>query len=327
MSVVSIIVPVYNTADYLEKCVESLRNQTLQDIEIILVDNLSTDGSGALCDAYLDRDPRIRVLHLDRSGLSVARNAGVRIASAPYVGFIDSDDHVDPSMYAEMLTAMEQSGADMAYCNFCYEYEDGRTEQVYRDSGAVCVRDSADVTRDIIMERVTSSACTKLFRRSLFDTHAFPEDVFFEDHITVYKWVYECKKVVWIDKPFYYYLQRSTSICHTPTPLKYYHYFLADYSRVEFLREHPLFPESDVRTVNTRLARNCFSHFRNAMKRARLSDFREECADMREKLRSFLPLKRSAIQFKYYRRVREIAYWWPLYYCIHFYFRKKTWRP
>ena len=89
---VSIIVPVHNTADYLHKCIESLRSQTLQQIEIILVDNLSVDGSSEICDEYARIDKRIKVLHLSIAGLSIARNAGMRIASAPYTGFVDSDD-------------------------------------------------------------------------------------------------------------------------------------------------------------------------------------------------------------------------------------------
>ena len=96
---VSIIVPVHNTADYLHKCIESLRSQTLQQVEIILVDNLSVDGSSEICDEYAKTDKRIKVLHLSIAGLSIARNAGMRIASAPYIGFVDSDDYVEPAMF------------------------------------------------------------------------------------------------------------------------------------------------------------------------------------------------------------------------------------
>ena len=95
---VSIIIPVHNTVSYLHKCVESIRNQTLKQIEIILVDNLSVDGSSDLCDEYALIDSRIKVLHLPIAGLSIARNAGMQVATAPYIGFIDSDDYIDSVM-------------------------------------------------------------------------------------------------------------------------------------------------------------------------------------------------------------------------------------
>ena len=85
---VSVIIPVHNTAPYLRRCIESVRNQTLKDIEIILVDNLSTDDSPSICDEYANIDSRVKVLHLDEAGLSIARNAGIEIATAPYIGFI-----------------------------------------------------------------------------------------------------------------------------------------------------------------------------------------------------------------------------------------------
>ena len=212
---VSVIIPVHNTAPYLERCVESVRNQTLKNIEIILVENKSQDNSPVLCDEYARRDPRIKVLHLSIAGLSIARNAGLKIASAPYVGFIDSDDYISETMFQDLLDAISSSQAEMAYCNFCYEYEDGKIETVYTDSGHTCIRQPKEVIEDIICEKVSSSSCTKLFKKELFASLLFPEGVFFEDHAVLYKWVAMCTKVVWVDKVYYYYYQRDGSICHT----------------------------------------------------------------------------------------------------------------
>ena len=108
----------------MRRCIESVRNQTLKDIEIILVDNLSTDDSPSICDEYANIDSRVKVLHLDEAGLSIARNAGIEIATAPYIGFIDSDDYIEPTMYENMLSVMVQNKVYMVYCNFCFEYED-----------------------------------------------------------------------------------------------------------------------------------------------------------------------------------------------------------
>ena len=95
---ISVIVPVHNTVNYLRKCIESIRNQSLENIEIILVDNLSTDGSSEVCDEYASMDTRVKVIHLSVANASVARNAGIDMASAPYIGFIDSDDYIDVNM-------------------------------------------------------------------------------------------------------------------------------------------------------------------------------------------------------------------------------------
>ena len=109
---VSIIVPVYNVEKYLERCIQSLVRQTLNDIEIILVDDGSSDSSGLLCDKFAERDRRIQVVHKENGGLSSARNAGLEIASGRYVGFVDSDDDVELDMYERMSATAEKYQVD-----------------------------------------------------------------------------------------------------------------------------------------------------------------------------------------------------------------------
>ena len=112
MSKVSIVVPVYKTEKYLERCVCSLQNQTLQDIEIILVDDGSPDNCPDMCDQFAAHDSRIKVVHKKNGGLSSARNAGMKVASGKYIGFVDSDDDVEPDMFAFMLKEAENNAAD-----------------------------------------------------------------------------------------------------------------------------------------------------------------------------------------------------------------------
>ena len=158
---VSVIVPVHNTAQWLDRCVESVRAQTLRDIEIILVENRSTDASPELCDAYPAADARIRVLHLAEAGLSRARNAGLAVATAPYVGFVDSDDYIEPDMFRRLYDAAVESGAQIAYGDLIYE-EEG-TPQPAEPAGPVTVRTPDEVLCDLLLERISASACTKLF--------------------------------------------------------------------------------------------------------------------------------------------------------------------
>lgn len=198
---VSIIVPVHNTADYLHKCIESLRSQTLQQVEIILVDNLSVDGSSEICDEYAKTDKRIKVLHLSIAGLSIARNAGMRIASAPYIGFVDSDDYVEPAMFEKMLDAMVQSDAEIAYCNFLLEYEFKPNESPYRNSGDIVIRDPKNVLQDMMMEKLVV-LLVQSFIKVISDIITIPRGENYEDRLVMYEWVALCNKVVWVDSPF-----------------------------------------------------------------------------------------------------------------------------
>ena len=118
MPVISIIVPVYKVEPYLARCVESLRSQTLKDIEIILVDDGSPDKCPRMCDEFAKADPRIRVIHKENGGLSSARNAGLRDAQGQYIGFVDSDDTADPDMYQNMLEIAQREQVDFVMSDY-----------------------------------------------------------------------------------------------------------------------------------------------------------------------------------------------------------------
>lgn len=120
----SVIVPVYNVEQYLKRCVDSILNQTVTDLEIILVDDGSTDGSGAMCDAYAKKHTNIRVLHKPNGGLTTAWKAGLALATGEYTGFVDSDDWIDPDMYERMLTLAEREDTDVTVCGLTFDFED-----------------------------------------------------------------------------------------------------------------------------------------------------------------------------------------------------------
>lgn len=120
----SVIVPVYNVEQYLDRCVESILHQTLQNLEIILVDDGSTDQSGAMCDAYGEKYENIRVYHKPNGGLTTAWKAGLMLATGEYTGFVDSDDWIDPDMYERMLELAEREEADVTVCGLVFDFED-----------------------------------------------------------------------------------------------------------------------------------------------------------------------------------------------------------
>ena len=130
---VSVIVPVYNVKEYLEQCLDTVIHQTLQNMEIILVNDGSTDGSDEICEKYVGLDSRVSLIHQKNAGLAAARQAGLNVARGEYIGFVDSDDWLELSMYEEMYTAAKDSGADIVFCNV-YRDED-KKEQVYFKPG------------------------------------------------------------------------------------------------------------------------------------------------------------------------------------------------
>ena len=322
MPTISVIVPVYKVEPYIRKCVDSILGQTFSDIQVILVDDGSPDQCGKICDEYAKQDNRVEVIHKENGGLSDARNAGMKVATGDLITFVDSDDYVEPAMFEKMLDAMVQSDAEIAYCNFLLEYEFKPNESPYRNSGDIVIRDPKNVLQDMMMEKVSCSACTKLYKSGFLTSLQFPEGKNYEDRLVMYEWVALCKKVVWVDSPFYHYVERQTSICHTMSPMNLYHYFLAEYARMRFMEKYSLFEEEDLFKIRTRLIGTCLTIFKEILLKVNLREFKEPVKDMRQKMKEIAALPEDTYELKYRRRVRKIAYHWHLYYLTHFLFKK-----
>ena len=125
---ISIIVPIYNVEKYLRRCIDSILGQTCRNFEVILVDDGSPDGCGAICDAYAAKDARVTVIHQQNAGVSAARNVGLVYARGELIGFVDPDDFIAPSMYQEMLDAINATGAELAVCGYNYVDDDGEVD-------------------------------------------------------------------------------------------------------------------------------------------------------------------------------------------------------
>ena len=177
---ISIIVPVYNIIEYLPRCVESLRKQTYDKIEILLVDDGSTDGTSALCDALAAEDVRIRVFHKQNGGSSSARNLGIQEATGEYLGFVDSDDYVEPDMYERLLQAIETTHLPIAQTG--RDEIDPEGKKLPNICEPVTERQeipAKEFLRELLMHRGDCSFCTKLVRRDLFEklvADTWPED-------------------------------------------------------------------------------------------------------------------------------------------------------
>ena len=204
MEELSIIVPVYRAEKFLDKCVESILSQTLQDLELILVDDGSPDNSLKLCHQWKGKDNRVRVIHQENAGVSAARNRGLEIARGKYVGFVDSDDFVDPDMYRRMLE--EARSADVVMCDFLTVYADGRKEQ---DTISLLPESCTLAHKDFypeLLREFAQSACRCLYRRSLIEDHEirFPEGLLFsEDRVFNFYAMGFSDRVRYLKEPLY----------------------------------------------------------------------------------------------------------------------------
>lgn len=210
---ISVIVPVYNVEEYLPRCLDSILAQTYENLEIILVDDGAKDRSGAICDEYAAKDPRIKVIHKENGGLSSARNAGLDMAEGTYIAFVDSDDWIEPEMYGHMLSLMDKYGAKLV-CAGRYDVSEKTGEKTV----GLCPKKEEAVTAEELGGRIflwdgcDSSACDKLYHHSLLDGFRYPEGKVCEDVPVTYKIVLKAGQAVLCDRPFYNYYHRSGSI-------------------------------------------------------------------------------------------------------------------
>ena len=204
----SIIVPVYKVEEYLGECVDSLLSQTIDDYEIILVDDGSPDNSGKIADEYAAANPdMIRVLHIDNGGQGRARNFALDIAKGDFVGFVDSDDWVTHDMYEKMYTRAAETGADVVVCDFMERFADGRESML-----------PASLQDNWLGS--AGSSCNKIFRRSLVGALRFPVGLWYEDFYFSAVMLLRSKHTEFIAEPLYIYRRGQESTMHNNNAAK-----------------------------------------------------------------------------------------------------------
>lgn len=226
---VSVIVPVYNVEQYLRQCLDSIVQQTYPHLDIVIVDDGSTDKSGMICDEYAQRDARIRVLHVTNGGLSHARNIGIENAKGKYLTFIDSDDFVNDEYIEILYQGLVDYDADIS---LAFPYELVESRGVYKllyldkvESGIFSPQQiigftNVDDAAVFVPGTSYTTACWKLFKKELFDTVRFPLGVLYEDAATVHKLYLKAQKIAQIAKGIYCYRIRETSLSHSKPSLK-----------------------------------------------------------------------------------------------------------
>ncbi len=215
---VSVIIPVYNVRDYLHKCIDSVKTQTYTNLQIILVDDGSADGSGEICDEAATRDQRITVIHQANGGLSAARNKGLETATGKYVCFLDGDDWFDEKFTEELLNIAETRNADIAVCGFVrvYHEDEAKAEKDQDNKEELIEYDNRQAVKEVIEEKkIKSLSWNKLYKKELWEGISFPEGKLHEDEYTTYKLLWRAEKVVETSRVLYYYRKRPDSVTET----------------------------------------------------------------------------------------------------------------
>ena len=217
---------------YLRHCLDSILGQTYKDLEVLLIDDGSPDCCGIICNHYAELDSRVRVFHTDNKGLSAARNLGLSEATGSYIGFVDSDDWIEPNMYETLLENIERNDAEICVCGFWKESI--RTTE-WKLEATVC--SDAEALRALLDGKINNGVWNKLFKKSIFDEISFPEGNNYEDSAIMHRVFAEASRVVVVPTPLYHYRKRPQSITESRSAKDILDYAEACLSRFSFVQD------------------------------------------------------------------------------------------
>ena len=303
MTKLSIIVPVHNTATYLPKCVASLAEQSVDDMEIILVENCSTDNSLEVCHALAEADTRVKVISIAEGHPSAARNAGIKIAQGDYLGFVDRDDFVDKEMYGDMYSLAVEHNLGVVACSFRMEYDDGTTKCAMPNDGSIQLLSGKEITLLNLHDKISRVIPTMLIKRELLAEFEFPSGVYFEDRATTHMLMSRAERGGVINRAYYGYFSRKGSRMHNGDNFKRMRDFVwANSCRLEFVRTSPLFTDSERAYAAERCAEQYLRKLRHLLRLASTAEEREEALLWCRKIELIskavrLPLKARAIRW------------------------------
>lgn len=244
MPAVSVIVPVYNVEPYLPRCIESILAQSFRDFELILVNDGSTDKSGAICDKYTAEDARIRVIHQENRGIAAVRNVSLEWAfhnsDSGWIAFVDSDDYIADTYLERLYENAMQSKADIATCAMAIFDDQVEVEKISREPTEVIAISGLKACEEVyqINGLVKVTCWGKLIRKTLFENIKFPEGKTHEDEAMIPRVIYKAGRIAVCKDPLYYYYQSTNSIMRKPFSIRRFEAIEAIDSCIEFFEQH-----------------------------------------------------------------------------------------
>lgn len=235
---ISVIVPIYNVEKYLDKCIASIVGQTYQNLEIIMVEDGSTDRCSEICNKWAMKDTRIQVIRKTNGGLSDARNTGLSLATGEYIGFVDGDDYIHPEMYEKLWGIIKEYEADLAICGFDYVDENGNpmeAEGIELENGLI---DKTVALSGIVDKRWNCVVWNKLYRKRLFHNIKFPYGMVYEDRMIMPWIVKNSSKIVVTTSALYYYVHSANSITRSKSIAKHLDLVEAYYCNLLFYKKY-----------------------------------------------------------------------------------------
>lgn len=208
---ISVIVPVYNVEKYLDKCLESIIKQTYKNLEIIIIDDGSTDKSGLICDKYTKKDNRIKVIHQENKGLGASRNIGLRMITGDFISFVDSDDFLSLDYFDYLYYLLLKNKADIVCCSIKKKINKNKIK----------IYDSKEALKKMFLFEIDTCVMSKLYKKEVLKDLKFQEDVIYEDILFTSKAIMNSKKIIVSKQLKYYYLIRNDSLSHKKSDREY----------------------------------------------------------------------------------------------------------
>lgn len=291
--VISVIVPIYNVDEYLDRCIESIVNQSYTNLEIILVDDGSPDNCPSLCDDWAKKDSRIKVIHKENGGAGSARNTGIKNATGEWIGFVDGDDSIDEKFYNTLLQKALSYSADISACDFFFIDENGE-KNLEEYCTEICTFDSNELLEEFYSSCKSHwvSFCNKIIKKEMFEGLSFPEHRYFEDWTLAPMLYFKSRKTVYSPEPLYNYFYREGSAIHTETIKRYSDCVEAD------IEHYLFFNKQNISIYNDQIRSFMFSDFKKCVKVYRLRD-RAQLTAIYSRVNKYLSYKLAAYMNKF----------------------------
>ena len=301
---ISIIIPCFNSEKTIEKCLISVCNQDYENIEVLIINDGSTDRTLLIAEEYRQKDSRIKIISQNNSGVSKARNVGLENISGELITFLDSDDWIEKNYCSILYKTLRENRADISICNEILEKPE-ENKKIFQEEQKLEIFEKRKAIELLLEDQqIKSYPCAKLYKRKLFENILFPENLeAFEDFFTLFKVFNKAEKVVKTNAKLYHYIQYNNSLSHNLTPKRAFHFFLAVQEAHRFLLSQNIDKNFLNKILKNQLKRT-FMSLKRILRNTLSSEMIEEKEEIRKEFKNFKKYKISEIGLEYYLYIR-----------------------